>query len=52
MTSEGEPVHPAVGDLRAQIAAADALLLCTPEYAGALTPLVRHARTRDADEPR
>lgn len=33
---EGDPVHPAVADLRAQIAAADALLLSTPEYAGAL----------------
>ncbi len=33
---EGEPVHGAVAELRAQIAAADALLLCTPEYAGAL----------------
>jgi NAD(P)H-dependent FMN reductase len=33
---EGGPVHPAVADLRAQIAAADALLFCTPEYAGAL----------------
>ncbi|HEV7806049.1 MAG TPA: NADPH-dependent FMN reductase, partial [Solirubrobacteraceae bacterium] len=33
---EGGPVHTAVGDLRAQIAAADALLFCTPEYAGAL----------------
>jgi NAD(P)H-dependent FMN reductase len=33
---EGAPVHPAVADLRAEIAAADALLLCTPEYAGAL----------------
>jgi NAD(P)H-dependent FMN reductase len=33
---EGGPVHPAVADLRARIAAADALLLCTPEYAGAL----------------
>jgi chromate reductase len=33
---EGEPVHPAVANLRASIAAADALLLCTPEYAGAL----------------
>jgi NAD(P)H-dependent FMN reductase len=33
---EGEPVHPAVAGLRAAIAAADALLLCTPEYAGAL----------------
>ena len=33
---EGEPVDPAVAELRVQIAAADALLLCTPEYAGAL----------------
>ncbi len=33
---EGEPVHAVVGDLRAQLRAADALLLCTPEYAGAL----------------
>jgi chromate reductase, NAD(P)H dehydrogenase (quinone) len=33
---EGEPVDPAVAELRAQIAAADVLLLCTPEYAGAL----------------
>ena len=31
-----EPLHPAVVDLRAAIGAADALLLCTPEYAGAL----------------
>jgi NAD(P)H-dependent FMN reductase len=33
---EGKPVHPAVQALRAEIAAADALLICTPEYAGAL----------------
>ena len=33
---EGEAAHAAVADLRAQIAAADAILLCTPEYAGAL----------------
>jgi chromate reductase len=33
---EGEPVHPAVEQLRAEIAAAGALLICTPEYAGAL----------------
>ncbi len=31
-----EPLHPAVADLRRQIAAADAILFCTPEYAGAL----------------
>lgn len=34
--SEGEPVHAAVAGLRAQITTADALLFCTPEYAGAL----------------
>lgn len=33
---EGEPVHSAVRELRGQIIAAHALLLCTPEYAGAL----------------
>src|SRR6202012_4962043 len=33
---EGMPVHPAVSDLRARLAAADCLLICTPEYAGAL----------------
>jgi chromate reductase len=33
---EGAPVAPAVAELRERIAAADALLLCTPEYAGAL----------------
>ena len=33
---EGGPVHAAVAQLRAAVASADALLLCTPEYAGAL----------------
>jgi chromate reductase, NAD(P)H dehydrogenase (quinone) len=33
---EGVAVHPAVAELRAAVAGADALLLCTPEYAGAL----------------
>ncbi len=33
---EGDPVHPAVAELRDQIVGAHALLLCTPEYAGAL----------------
>lgn len=33
---DGGPVDPAVAELRAAIAAADGLLLCTPEYAGAL----------------
>ncbi len=34
--AEGLPVHPAVAELRAAIHVADALLLSTPEYAGAL----------------
>jgi chromate reductase len=34
--AEGAPVHPAVAELRAAIAAADAVLFSTPEYAGAL----------------
>lgn len=33
---EGEPAHAAVAELRAQVDAADAVLICTPEYAGAL----------------
>jgi chromate reductase, NAD(P)H dehydrogenase (quinone) len=33
---EGERVDEAVAELRAAVTAADALLLCTPEYAGAL----------------
>jgi NAD(P)H-dependent FMN reductase len=33
---DADPLDPAVADLRARIAAADALLLSTPEYAGAL----------------
>lgn len=33
---DGGPVHPEVASLRAQVAAADAILICTPEYAGAL----------------
>ena len=34
--AEGASVHPAVADLRGHIGDADALLLSTPEYAGAL----------------
>src|SRR3954467_11231599 len=34
--AEGEAVHPAVASMRDALARADALLLCTPEYAGAL----------------
>lgn len=33
---EGQSVDRAVAELREQVAAADALLICTPEYAGAL----------------
>ena len=33
---DADPLPPAVADLRARIAAADAVLFCTPEYAGAL----------------
>jgi chromate reductase len=31
-----EPLHPAVADLRGRLKEADAVLFCTPEYAGAL----------------
>jgi NAD(P)H-dependent FMN reductase len=34
--AEGAEPHPAVATLRREIAAADGILLCTPEYAGAL----------------
>jgi NAD(P)H-dependent FMN reductase len=34
--AEGMPLDPVVVELRAQIAAADAILFCTPEYAGGL----------------
>jgi NAD(P)H-dependent FMN reductase len=34
--AEGLPVHPAVAELRSAVARADALLVSTPEYAGAL----------------
>ena len=33
---EGEPVHQEVGHLREQLHRADAVVICTPEYAGAL----------------
>jgi chromate reductase, NAD(P)H dehydrogenase (quinone) len=33
---DGGPVHPSVAELRSQIGIADAVLFCTPEYAGAL----------------
>src|SRR4051794_1815298 len=34
--AEGRPVHAAVAAMRGAVARADALLICTPEYAGAL----------------
>jgi NAD(P)H-dependent FMN reductase len=34
--AEGRALDPAVADLRTAIASCDALLICTPEYAGAL----------------
>lgn len=34
--AEGHPVHAAVAGMRSAVAGADALLICTPEYAGAL----------------
>jgi chromate reductase len=34
--SDGRPLHPVVQQLRRETAAADAVLVCTPEYAGAL----------------
>jgi len=34
--AEGHPVHGAVAAMRRELVAADALLICTPEYAGAL----------------
>jgi NAD(P)H-dependent FMN reductase len=34
--ADHDPLPPAVASLRASIAAADAVLFCTPEYAGAL----------------
>jgi NAD(P)H-dependent FMN reductase len=36
LDTEGVTVHPAVAELRASVNASEALLLCTPEYAGAL----------------
>jgi len=39
---EGEPVAAAVADLRAAIRAADALVISTPEYAGALPAVLKN----------
>jgi len=39
---EGETVHGAVTELREQVESADALLICTPEYAGALAGALKN----------
>ena len=41
--AEGIAVHPAVAAMRAQVARADAILICTPEYAGALPAAIKNA---------
>jgi NAD(P)H-dependent FMN reductase len=39
---EGAAVDPRVADMRRAVAAADALLICTPEYAGALPAAMKN----------
>jgi chromate reductase len=39
---EGEPVDPRVAAMRAAVAGADAILICTPEYAGALPAALKN----------
>ena len=39
---EGVPVDPRVADMRRELAAADAVLICTPEYAGALPAAMKN----------
>ncbi len=39
---EGATVHPAVAAMRAEVARADAILICTPEYAGALPAAMKN----------
>lgn len=41
--AEGVAVHPAVAAMRAEVACADAILICTPEYAGALPAAMKNA---------
>ena len=41
--AEGVAVDPAVAAMRAQVARADAILICTPEYAGALPAAMKNA---------
>lgn len=42
-TPDGGESHPAVARLRAEVAAADAVLFCTPEYAGNLPGSLKNA---------
>ena len=42
--AEGMPLDPAVVELRAHIAAADAVVFCTPEYAGGCRVVQEPAR--------
>jgi NAD(P)H-dependent FMN reductase len=39
---EGAPVDPRVAEMRREVARADALLICTPEYAGALPAAMKN----------
>jgi chromate reductase len=39
---EGATAHPAVAAMRAAVARADAILICTPEYAGALPAAMKN----------
>lgn len=39
---EGVPVDPRVADMRRELAACDGLLICTPEYAGALPAAMKN----------
>jgi NAD(P)H-dependent FMN reductase len=43
LDAEGAAAPPAVADLRAQLAAADAALLCTPEYAFGMPGVLKNA---------
>jgi chromate reductase, NAD(P)H dehydrogenase (quinone) len=40
--AEGAPMNEAVAELRRLVAAADAILICTPEYAGALPAAMKN----------
>ena len=42
LDAEGVPVDPRVADMRASVARADAILICTPEYAGALPAAMKN----------